>query len=79
MLQSSLCQPDCVPRICAIQFQQTQVTAFSAEICQWHERATKEIEAESLKTHVLLSLLFLNYVQEPLISSPDRTQKLEPS
>lgn len=55
----------------------TQVTAFPAQICQWHERATKEIEAENLKTHMLPSLLFLNYVQEPLVSSPDRTQKLE--
>lgn len=78
MLQISLYQPDCIPSMHATQFQQTWVTAFPVEICPWHERITK-IEAESLKTHVLPSLLLLNYVQEPLVSSPGRIQKLEPS
>lgn len=78
MLQISLSQPDCIASMCVTQFQQTWITAFPVEICPWHERATKRIEAESLKTHVFHSLLSLNYVQEPLVSSPGRLQKLEP-
>lgn len=78
MLQISLYQPDCIPSMRATQFQQIWVTAFPVEICPRHERATKRIEAESLKAHMLPSLLLLNYVQEPLLSSPGRIQKLEP-
>lgn len=67
LLQNSLRQPDCIPSMHETQFQQTWVTAFPVEISTWHKRAIKTIEAESLKPHVFLHLLLLNYGQEPLM------------